>query len=936
MVRASPNFNTFDAGEFAPLTEGRTDLQRYGFACRLLENFLPRVVGPASRRPGTQFIASTRYPDKTAQLVRFEYSAEQAYCLEFGDLYVRFYRDDAPLLEVAKVFSGASQANPVVLSGVTHGYTTGDDIEVSSNVARLDELAGRRFRVTVLSSTTVSLQDMHGNNIDGTGFTLSGGSTSVRRVYTLTTTYQEADLTTLKFAQSADVLYIAHTEYVPRKLQRYAATKWVLSQIDFQDGPYLPQNSSQATLAVSATSGAAITISAALTMVATAMADNGSGAVRVTKSAHGWKTNDRIDIAGTVGTVEANGTWTVTRVNANTFDLNASTFVNAWVSGGTITPHIFESTDTGRIIRIQHASGADWGYAKITAYTSAVSVTADVIDNFGATAASAAWRLGLYSDGGGYPSCVTFYEGRLFWGGCPLTPTRVDGSVSSNYETFTPSSLVDSTVTDDLAVAYPLDSGDVNNVVWMKDDERGLLVGTKGGEWLLRANTLNGILTPSNVKATRGTTYGSFESSQPVRTGKDVMFVQRKQRKLRNLAYEYIVDGFTAGDLTTLASHIGLQRLGQIAFQSEPQGWVYAVRGDGQMPVLTYSREEQKIGWSRQIFGGFSDAARLRHAIVESVVAIPDPNDLRDEIWTITQRTINGVTERYVEVSTAEWEQGDDQWTAFYLDCALVFDGDNFGGFGIIHPGVGADVNGSTGVTFLSGSSDFHVTDIGRQLTYRYFDYSTVDPEFPMQLGMWKTARAAITEFIDANTVQGSILAPWPSLDPIHPTSTTTVRISTQTLTNLWHLEGETLSINAEGATHPDVIVTNGQAALVRPVSYAIAGLKYESRLQTMRIEAGSQDGTAQAKIKRINEVTFRVLQSLGGEVGPDFENMSPIEYRSTGVPLGSPPPITDTDARTLWGKGYETKGRIAVRQSAPFPMTVQAILPQVTAYDKG
>ena len=43
---------------------------------------------------------------------------------------------------------------------------------------------------------------------------------------------------------------------------------------------------------------------------------------------------------------------------------------------------------------------------------------------------------------------------------------------------------------------------------------------------------------------------------------------------------------------------------------------------------------------------------------------------------------------------------------------------------------------------------------------------------------------------------------------------------------------------------------------------------------QTMRIEAGAADGTAQAKVKRINEVTFRVLQSLGGEAGPDFTNM--------------------------------------------------------------
>ena len=130
--------------------------------------------------------------------------------------------------------------------------------------------------------------------------------------------------------------------------------------------------------------------------------------------------------------------------------------------------------------------------------------------------------------------------------------------------------------------------------------------------------------------------------------------------------------------------------------------------------------------------------------------------------------------------------------------------------------------------------------------------------------------------------------------------------------------------------------MVNGRAPLTRAVGYAVAGLRFNSRLQTMRIEAGAADGTAQGKVKHINEVTFRVLQSLGGEAGPDFTNMVPLKYRSTTIPMGEPPPIADDDCRVLWEKGYETKGRIALRQSAPFPMTVIAVQPQVTTYDKG
>jgi|GEM_PF-944537 len=938
MVRASPLKNDFSGGEFAPIAESRVDFQRHPSGCRVLENFLPLVVGAAVRRPGTSFIASTRHPDKESVLIPFQYSTEQAYVLEFGDLYVRFYRNDGPLLESTKTITGATAANPVVITANSHGYNDGDDVEISG-IAGMTELNGRRFRVANKAANTFELTDMHGNDIDGTGYTAysSGGTSS--RVYTLTTTYQEQDLTGLKYAQKADVLYVTHTEYVPRKLERWGATNWTLAIVDFEDGPYLPTNTSQATLAKSATSGAGITISSSTSKTVTGAANNGSGAIRITSSAHGWKTGDRVDIAGVTGTTEANGTWTVIRVNANTFDLAGSTFANAYVANGTITPHIFEATDVGRLIRIQDSS--TWGYAKITAYGSAVSVTADVLSAFGATTAVTTWRLGLYSTGGGYPSCVTFFEGRLFFGGCPLAPTRVDGSMSQAYENFAPSSTA-SVVSDDNAVSYSLDSGDVNNVLWLKDDEKGLLAGTKGGEWLIRASSQSVALTPTNVNAKRATTYGSYENAQPVRTGKDVLFVQRKRQKLRNMNYTYEIDGFDAGDLTLLSPHIGQKLFGQMAFQSEPEGWVWCTRADGQMPTLMYERGESKIGWARQLFGGFQDEDQIRHSKAESVCVVPDPNDARDEVWFIVNRHIDGQTERYVELLAAPWETGDDQEQAFYLDSALIFDGST-AATQTLTPGAGATVKGTTGVTFTAGGSVFVSGDVGRDITLRYFFYydpgsdtaaDQGDPENPESPGEWRTARARITGYTSGTEVTATINAKWPSLDVMPAAGW---RLSSSTLTNLWHLEGQTLRINAEGATHPDVVVSNGRAVLTRPVSYAVAGLAYRSRLWTLRIEGGSQDGTSQGKKKRFNEVIVRVVQSLGGKIGADFQSLTEMSYRDSNVPLGQAPRIGDGD-RTIspWAKGWETSGRIAIETSSPFPLTIAAIMPQLTTTDKG
>jgi len=73
-------------------------------------------------------------------------------------------------------------------------------------------------------------------------------------------------------------------------------------------------------------------------VTATGMANNGGGLIRVTVASVGaLVTGDTITISGTVGTVEANGTWVVTKISATQFDLVASAFVNVWVSGGSYT-----------------------------------------------------------------------------------------------------------------------------------------------------------------------------------------------------------------------------------------------------------------------------------------------------------------------------------------------------------------------------------------------------------------------------------------------------------------------------------------------------------------------------------------------------------------------------------------------------------------------
>lgn len=99
-MKASPLQNNFIGGEFSPLTQARVDSDLYNTGLEVCLNYIPLVQGPITRRPGTYFVQETKNSGsgtRTARLQRFEFSTTQAYMLEFGDQYIRFYRNNGPV-----------------------------------------------------------------------------------------------------------------------------------------------------------------------------------------------------------------------------------------------------------------------------------------------------------------------------------------------------------------------------------------------------------------------------------------------------------------------------------------------------------------------------------------------------------------------------------------------------------------------------------------------------------------------------------------------------------------------------------------------------------------------------------------------------------------------------------------------------------------------
>ena len=752
MARVAVQLTNFTGGELSPRLDGRNDLNKYSSGCKTLENMIIYPHGSAARRSGSRFIAEVKSSAAKTRLIPFEFSTTQTYMMEFGIQYIRFYKDNGQILEGDKTISGATQANPVVITATSHGYSNGDEISITS-VAGMTELNNKRYLVANKTTNTFEITNVDGTNINGTSFTAYTSGGVANRVYEISTPYLTAELFDIKYAQSADVMYITHPNHEVEKLSRTGHTSWTLSDVDFTKGPMQDANTTDTTLNPGAT---AVGTGVSLAASATTGINSGSG---------------------------------------------------------------FLSTDVGRFVFLHG------GYAKITAVTDTTNATIEILTTLSASTATADWRLGSFSDTTGHPSSVTFFEQRLVFAGTSNEPQTLFFSRSGDYENM--DANIGGTIADDDAIIYTIASNQVNAIRFMTAT-RTLIVGTAGGEFTVSGGGADVAITPTNILIKKQSNHGAA-NVDAISAGNATLFLQRAKRKIRELAYNFDVDGYLAPDMTILAEHITEGGITQMAYQQEPNQIVWMTRSDGQLIGLTYQREQQVTAWHRQIFGGVFGSG---NAVCESVAVIPT-DDTEYQVYVIVKRTINSITRRYVE----------------YLN--------NF---------------------------DFTETD---NTTFNFLD-SQLD-------------------------YSGS---------------------ATTTITGLEHLEGQVVSILADGSTHPDKTVSSGAITLDRSSTKVKVGLSYTSLLQTMRLDAGAANGTSQGKTKRIYEITLRLFETVGVEVGPDLNNLERIPFRTSADPMNEGIPPFTGDKEVEFRGNYDTDGFIFVRQTQPLPLTILSLYPRLVTND--
>jgi len=237
MARSAPSFASFTAGEISPRLEGRTNLEKYREGLAELTNMVVMPHGGVTRRPGTEFLGEVKDSTVKTRLIPFQFKTSDTYILEFGNQVMRVYRDGLVVLNATdKTITGATAANPVVITSNSHGFTNGQEIYID-NVGGMTQLNGRQFRVANVTTNTFSLKNLFNENLNGSSFTAytSGGTATL--IYETATPYAAADIFDLRFAQSADVMYIVHPSYPIRTLTRTDHNAWTFATLSITGSP---------------------------------------------------------------------------------------------------------------------------------------------------------------------------------------------------------------------------------------------------------------------------------------------------------------------------------------------------------------------------------------------------------------------------------------------------------------------------------------------------------------------------------------------------------------------------------------------------------------------------------------------------------------------------------------------------------------------------
>jgi len=476
--------------------------------------------------------------------------------------------------------------------------------------------------VRVINVTTLAVYS------SGAGITVSGSPT----LWTGSSIYE------IQYAQSADVLYLVHPDYKPKKLSRTAANTFTLTDFDYHTGsteltmvkkyPFRDRNATSTTM----------TLTAAATTVGT------TGTITCSDATFAFTTNMLIKITHTTTTgmvrVTSNGTGSANMIIYNAPSALTATDLweeSAWSDrrGWPRTICFFES----RLVMGGNLAQPDtfWG---------------SFVNNYDHFMARK-----FDQDSASNVSGLNYY------------------GANTNNDPY----------------GFTLASQQVNQIQWLSPGKT-LLIGTLGAEHVAAGSDDAQVLGPSNPGQNVETTHGS-SFVQAKRAAYTVMFVQRAGQRVRELVFDFNSDAYTSEDLSLLAEHMVRKRnpenttfvgftppsIRQMEYQESPSGILWCVGTDGALYGCTRDKLLQVTAWHFHKIGGYSDAGQTIPPIVRSIAVVPSARGTHDDVWMCVTRYINGGTKNYIEYMGKEFDLEDlDNDSTDYEDKPLYVDSAHF------------------------------------------------------------------------------------------------------------------------------------------------------------------------------------------------------------------------------------------------------------------
>jgi hypothetical protein len=529
------------------------------------------------------------------------------------------------------------------------GATTGDDVYVERT-----QLDTGEHSLAFTPTGNISIRLLSRNRyvalVDSVTVEAAG-------VMELPTPWEESDLDRVRYDASLNTIFVACKGLQQRKIERRGLRSWSVALFKPDDGPFLTQNLTATELDASGLSGN-ITVSSSENffrsghvgalfnvysrnqnvLASLNTEDTYSDPIRVTGVGNGRLWNYIIS-----------GTWSGTLTIQRSFDEGLSwgdAVINASITGnGSPTPPGYQDTLDNQIvlyrigfklgnytsgtadIQLQFDAGSIRGVFRVTAYTDAQNVSAEVLKTLGSTAPTSNWSEGAWSDYRGWPSALSLHDGRLWFFGL----AKYWASGSDAYESYTD---------DEEGAASPISrtigSGPVDDISWAVSLDV-LAAGAEAAEKAFGVDALGGKITPENVNAVNISTIGS----SPVIPGViDDSAVFAAQSDVYETSPSDNGTKYGSASLTDLVKECWTASVVRIAVQRQPDTRVHCVLSDGRVAILVYDRaENQQAWWIYETDGEVEDAFVFKRK----------DGEREDTVYYCVKRTINGSAVRYRE-----------------------------------------------------------------------------------------------------------------------------------------------------------------------------------------------------------------------------------------------------------------------------------------------